>query len=879
MAQYFNLTLDTTAPSNGVLSGLNAYYNSNATVTISADDAAFMKVWTNQTAVGTTSDAEIPSSWEAYNTSKTVSFSGQGTQYVHAMFMDNVGNIGVVVNSAATVFDNVAPSISAVSINNGDGFTRTTTGNTIRVTATDATSGITTLTLSGPISEAGDVTFTAEDRTAGYKDIEITFTGEDGTKQVSVTATDAAGNVSAAGSDTIVLDTTAAEGTLVLRNADDTANLAAYVNTRAYAAAIETQDTDIVGYKIYEGSEPSSWTSVTQDPSSPRILISNLELSAGDGTKTINAKIQDIAGNVTTLVAGTVVLDTTAPSVTLSAAPTVISAQTGFDSADFTITATDTNSAQGMSYEIKLGDTVIKTGTYDGNDITITEAEMTAISAGQGVKSFTAEVTDVAGNTGISGTQTVTVDLTAPTGSVTANELYNTQTVTVTVTGSDTGGATLTEMKVWIDDNEPANFEAFAAGTYTISNVAEGAHTAHLELKDSVGNVSAPFNSSEFIVDVTVPTGTITGPTYTNTASITLTITASDGDTSILRSGVDKMKVWETGTTEPSEWENFAASKSLTLTATDGAYTVSMKLKDEAGNESAAIVSGTINLDQDEPQGTIALFKTDDITVLPARVNTTGFYAHIAPTDATAPTPVSYRIYGDFAESMADGSWLEYTPDTGKQYKSISGTLNTPDGTKTINVIFMDAAGNTSTAVSATVVLDQSAPVIDVNAPDYNIVSKQHTLRLNAAGVEVEGKYNDMCTFTWSANEALQAFKVCVNAAEQTAAGAEAIGTTHGSQNMSGGSVEANTNITSVIMGADFAATDAVNETDGAYEVIVYGQDLAGTWSAVHSFNAGTGSESGSGSGSVNNEKEPFKDQNGNSFVLSNGDTFNVLSE
>jgi len=40
---------------------------------------------------------------------------------------------------------------------------------------------------------------------------------------------------------------------------------------------------------------------------------------------------------------------------------------------------------------------------------------------------------------------------------------------------------------------------------------------------------------------------------------------------------------------------------------------------------------------------------------------------------------------------------------------------------------------------------------------------------------------------------------------------------------MSGGATEANTNVTSVIFGADFAAVEAVNDTDGAYEIIVYG--------------------------------------------------------
>jgi hypothetical protein len=51
---------------------------------------------------------------------------------------------------------------------------------------------------------------------------------------------------------------------------------------------------------------------------------------------------------------------------------------------------------------------------------------------------------------------------------------------------------------------------------------------------------------------------------------------------------------------------------------------------------------------------------------------------------------------------------------------------------------------------------------------------------------------------------------------------------------MSGGTVAADTEITSVIFSADFAATDAVNDTDGVYEVIVYGMDEGGTWSAVH---------------------------------------------
>ena len=265
-----------------------------------------MKVWVNQTAAGTTSDAEIPASWEAYSTTKSVSFTNQGTNYVHALFMDEVGNISSVVNSSATTYDSVAPSISAVSINSGADFTNSTNV-TVRVTVSDTTSGVDYVTLSGNITETGDnakFTFNDTDRTNGYKDCAVTLASTDGSKTVSATATDIAGNTSTSSSDTITLDTTPASATLTLRKSDDSANLPAYVNGTAFAAAVSTEDTDIVSYKIWGDiadatTEPDSWTAASF--SSGRMLISDLALTSGEGSKTINVKIRDQGGNVTTL--------------------------------------------------------------------------------------------------------------------------------------------------------------------------------------------------------------------------------------------------------------------------------------------------------------------------------------------------------------------------------------------------------------------------------------------------------------------------------------------------------------------------------------------------------------------------------------------------
>jgi hypothetical protein len=88
--------------------------------------------------------------------------------------MDDVGNISAIVNSDSTIYDTVAPSVSAVSINSGDGFTRVVE-NTVRVTFSDTTAGVQYITLSGDIAEGEAIAYSvsADDRTAGYKDFTV----------------------------------------------------------------------------------------------------------------------------------------------------------------------------------------------------------------------------------------------------------------------------------------------------------------------------------------------------------------------------------------------------------------------------------------------------------------------------------------------------------------------------------------------------------------------------------------------------------------------------------------------------------------------------------------------------------------------------------
>lgn len=92
------------------------------------------------------------------------------------------------------------------------------------------------------------------------------------------------------------------------------------------------------------------------------------------------------------------------------------------------------------------------------------------------------------------------------------------------------------------------------------------------------------------------------GALYTTKNVVDLAITLTDEDTTGYQ-----MKIW--GTDEAADeasatWTNFAAAKSISLPAGDGLKTVYVKVRDDVGNETAA-VSDSITLDTAVPVVTI----------------------------------------------------------------------------------------------------------------------------------------------------------------------------------------------------------------------------------------------------------------------------------
>ena len=115
MAAYFNLVLDTTAPSGGSIT-LDARTNVvNITAAISATGASYMKLWGDicATAGGPAID-ETDASWIAYAATANIILTAQdGTKTVYVRFKDDVGNESAAT-SASTILDTTGPVVTIV---------------------------------------------------------------------------------------------------------------------------------------------------------------------------------------------------------------------------------------------------------------------------------------------------------------------------------------------------------------------------------------------------------------------------------------------------------------------------------------------------------------------------------------------------------------------------------------------------------------------------------------------------------------------------------------------------------------------------------------------------------------------------------------------
>ena len=351
------------------------------------------------------------------------------TELVTATVSDLAGNPATPATTTL-IYDSLGASAPVVLIDedvNNDGFINSSElsgsvdvtvvlpGEAVAGDEVTITDGVTTQT----------VLLTALDISTGQITTSFTSPGEGSTITVTAFVTDTAGNVGASGNDSATVDTQITGGVTLDANitADDIINAAEAGSTISITGSVsgDIQDGDTVSLTIngtvYTGAVSGGSFSID---------VAGSDLVA-DSDTTIDASVTttDAAGNSTTAT------DTESYSVDTSAPSAPVVTLTEDANNDGFINSSELSG--GVNVEVSLpgdavaGDTLVITDGVTPQTIVLTSTDIsngvvstTFASPGDGnTITVSATLTDVAGNTSGSGSDSALVDVTPPAGSIT----------------------------------------------------------------------------------------------------------------------------------------------------------------------------------------------------------------------------------------------------------------------------------------------------------------------------------------------------------------------------------------------------------------------------------------------------------------------------
>ncbi|MCP4753041.1 MAG: DUF1566 domain-containing protein [Proteobacteria bacterium] len=311
---------DTSAPTNPLVSinsGDSTSDSLSVTLSIAAeDDIGVIGYYTSET---DSAPAATASEWADVtsdaNYSDDVSFvlsAGNDLKTVYVWFKDAAGNVSASVNDSITLAqgETLAPTNPMASINDGDSTTDSLSV-TLSISADDDT-GVTgyyaSETDSALAANAYGWVNTAEN-TSYSDDVAFVLSSGNGQKTVYVWFKDAAGNVSASASDSIMLarDVAPWDPAVYINIGGDSTTNSLSVTLSIYA----TDDTGVTAYYASEtDSAPNAtsykWTNTTSATSFSEQVA--FVLSTGNGSKTVYVWFKDAAGNISNGTNGSITL-------------------------------------------------------------------------------------------------------------------------------------------------------------------------------------------------------------------------------------------------------------------------------------------------------------------------------------------------------------------------------------------------------------------------------------------------------------------------------------------------------------------------------------------------------------------------------------------
>nr|WP_250115608.1 Ig-like domain-containing protein [Escherichia coli] len=626
---------------------------------------------------------------------RVTNVNGNSATATHEYSVDSAAPT-VTINTIAS--DNIINASEAAAGVTVSGTSTAQTGQTLTVTL-NGTNYQTTVQTDGSWS----LTLPASDLTAlannGYT--------------LTATVSDLAGNLGSA-SKGVTVDTTAPVISFNTVAGDDVINNVEHIQaqiisgTATGAVAGDRLVVTIAGQQYVTSTDASGNWSVGV----PASVISGL----ADGTVTISATITDSAGNSSTQTHN-VQVNTAAVSLSVS----TISGDNLINAAEagsaLTLSGTGTNFATGTVVTVLLNGkgysaTIQSNGSWSVN---VPAADVAALSDGTSY-TVSASAQDSAGNSATA-SRSVAVDLTAPVisiNTVSTDDRLNAaeqqqpltlngstsaevgQTVTVTF-GGKTYTATVAANGTW----------ALNVPAVDLAALGQGAQTITASVNDRAGNPGQATHA--LTVDTVAPTvtiATVAGDDIINNAeqlagqTISGTTTAEVGQTvTVTFNG----QTWSATVGSGGSWSVFIPAQQF-AGLSDGSYTISATVSDQAGNPGSA--SRGVTLNGDVPTVTINTFAGDDV------VNAAEHGSSLV-ISGTTTAPVGQTLTLTF-----NGKTYTTTVQTGGSWSYTLGSADVTalaDGNAyVINASVSNAIGNTGSS-NHTITVDLSAPAMGIN--------------------------------------------------------------------------------------------------------------------------------------------------------------------
>ena len=444
-------------------------------------------------------------------------------------------------------------------------------------------------------------------------------------------------------------------------------NQTQYTNSRTVTLNIKAKDSGSGVTQLYLSENNANYTLCsTFDPTSTYgANIPYNITSQGDGVKYIYAKVKDSLGNTSGAFSGSIILDTTPPTGSISINNSATT--TGSRNVTLNLTATDVLSSVASMQFSNDGANFSTAEPYNSTTNWI-------LSDGEGDKTVFVKFTDSLGNTNIQpfSSNNIYYDNSPPFGTITINNgaIYtNSNQVTLNLTATDPGTVTGVRFANSEADLSNTAWKLISSAKSSISidipfnitdgdgsTITDGTKTVYVQYEDQYGS-SDPVNhvsktiTANIILDTTPPdkpTISIAPAGPTNNRQPVVTFSSYDAV-----SGIDHYEIAVDNDTF------YKSTSPYTLPALSaGDHTIKIKAYDKAGNcnKEAEIAAATITID-------------------------------LTPPDA----PVNFSHSKAADQKKVTFKWNSPSSDIAK----FSGSVNLPDGTvKTVDQFNLNSDPN-----------------------------------------------------------------------------------------------------------------------------------------------------------------------------------------